>query len=75
MFENIVNTIKKKSLRERFLLVIRILFFLIFIIIGFLVLFWKKFPIVFPTNYKWVIGIMLVYSFIRLRRFFNSNNQ
>jgi hypothetical protein len=75
MLKNIVETIKKKSLTERFLLVIRILVFLFILILGIIIMFWKSCPFVIPTNYKWVLGLMLVYSLIRIVRFFNANKE
>lgn len=73
MFTKIVETIGKKSPKERFLLVIGILFFLIYLILGLAVIFWKALPINMPTNYRTAFGIVLiVYAFTRLIRFFKD---
>ncbi len=64
----------KKSLKERFLLVIGLLFFMLYFVLGMIVIFWKDFPLVLNTNYRIAFGIILiVYSFLRFLRFFNSN--
>jgi len=75
MLENKINNFKKKSPKQRFLLIIGILFFLGYLVLGTIIIFWKNFPIVMPTNYRVALGVVLiVYSFLRFSRFFNSNN-
>jgi undecaprenyl pyrophosphate phosphatase UppP len=75
MLENKINNFKKKSPKQRFLLIIGILFFLGYLVVGTIIIFWKNFPIVMPTNYRVALGVVLiVYSFLRFSRFFNSNN-
>lgn len=74
MFKNLITSYKKKSLQERFLLFIGILFFLIYLTFGIIVIFWKNFPIKISTSYRVTLGIVLIgYSFLRFLRFFNSN--
>lgn len=64
----------EKSLKERFLLVIGLLFFLLYFVLGMIVIFWKNFPILMKPNYRIAFGVILiVYSFLRFLRFFNSN--
>jgi len=76
MINKIVINFRKKSLKERFLLVIGILFFLIYLILGLIIIFWKKIPIVMPYNYRIAFGVLLiVYSFFRFMRFFKSNEE
>jgi len=76
VIDKIVNNIRKKSLKERFLLVIGILFFLIYLALGLIIIFWKKFPIHMPDNYRIAFGVLLiVYSFLRFLRLFNSNKE
>jgi len=80
MVKETFNNIQKKSLKERFLLVIGILFFLIYLILGLVVIFWdlifsRNFPIIMLPVYRMTFGVVLiVYSFLRFFRFFNSNN-
>ena len=57
------------------LLIIGILFFLGYLVLGTIIIFWKNFPIVMPTNYRVALGgVLIVYSFFRFTRFFNANN-
>lgn len=66
----------KKSLKERFLLVIGILFFLIYLVLGLIIIFWKELPIAMESNYRIAFGlILIVYSFFRFTRFFNDNKE
>lgn len=66
----------EKSLKERFLLFIGILLFLIYLTFGIALIFWKKLPLDMPFSYRLALGIiMIVYAFLRFLRFFNSNNE
>ena len=66
----------KKSLKERFLLVIGLLFFLLYFVLGLIVIFWKEFPLIMEPTYRIAFGVILiVYSFLRFMRFFNSNTE
>ncbi len=61
----------KKSLKERFLLIIGVLFFLVYLVLGLIVIFWKEFPLNLQPAYRMAFGILLiVYAFIRFLRFF-----
>lgn len=77
---NLLDNFWKKSPKERFLLVIGILFFSVYLCLGIIIIFWenifsKKFPLNMAPNYRMAFGILLiVYSFLRFLRFFNSNN-
>lgn len=76
MFKTLVVNFKKKSLSERFLLILGIFFFVIYFILGVTIIFWKEFPIVMDTKYRIALGIILiVYAMLRFIRFFNSNTQ
>ena len=71
MLQKAVDNFKKKSLKERFLLVIGILFFLVYLTLGLIVIFWKEFPIEMQSSYRIAFGVILiVYSFLRFLRFF-----
>jgi len=73
MFQQLIDNFKKKSLKERFLLVIGILFFLIYLTFGLMVIFWKKLPLNLSDNLRTVLGIIIIgYSFLRFIRFFNK---
>jgi hypothetical protein len=76
MFEKIVINFKEKSLKERFLLVIGLCFFLMYFVLGLILIFWKELPIAMEQKYRVVFGIVLiVYSFFRFIRFFNSSQE
>lgn len=69
-----MNNFEKKSPKQRFLLVIGLFFFLLYLVLGLAVIFWKKFPIHMEESYRIAFGVLLVvYSFFRFLRFFNSN--
>ena len=74
MIANLVDNMKKKSPKERFLLVIGLLFFLVYLVLGLAVIFWKEFPLPMEFKYRVALGVLLVvYAFIRFLRFYNSN--
>jgi cytochrome b subunit of formate dehydrogenase len=75
MFSKLVMNFKKKSLSQRFLFVIGILFFLLYLVLGLIIFFWKSIPINMQPNYRMAFGVLLiVYSFFRFARFFNANS-
>ena len=66
---------QKKSPKERFLLVIGILFFLVYLFLGLMVIFWEHFPLNMAMPYRVALGVILiVYAFLRFMRFFTSNS-
>jgi hypothetical protein len=74
VIDKIVNNIRKKSLKERFLLVIGILFFLVYLFMGLAVIFWKDLPFQMKPGMRIAFGgLLIVYSFYRFIRFFNAN--
>ncbi|KUJ60425.1 hypothetical protein AR687_17720 [Flavobacteriaceae bacterium CRH] len=76
MLKDMLNNIQKKSLKERFLLVLGILFFLIYLVLGLMIMFWKKLPLNMDPMYRYAFGILLiVYSGIRFLRLINSNSE
>ena len=75
MLKNSIKDFQKKSLKERFLLVLGILFFLVYLVLGLFIIFMKEFPIAMDTNYRIAFGIILiVYAFFRFTRLINDNN-
>jgi hypothetical protein len=75
MIKEFLSNYKKKSLNERFLLFIRMLFFLIYLTFGLIIIFWQKIPLNLQPKYRIAFGVLLiVYSFFRFMRFFNTNN-
>ncbi|PKB17249.1 hypothetical protein CLU82_2435 [Flavobacterium sp. 5] len=76
MLNNLFNNLKKKSLIERFLLVITILVFLAYFFLGLMVIFWKKFPFNMQMQYRIALGVVLiVYAIIRFFRVYNANKE
>ncbi|TGD57423.1 hypothetical protein E4635_12455 [Flavobacterium humi] len=68
------NDSQKKSLKERFLLVIGILFFLLYLAFGLAVIFWKGLPLAMPDGYRMAFGIIIIiYAFLRFIRFFQKS--
>lgn len=67
---------QEKSPKERFLLVIGMLFFLVYLGLGLMVIFWKKFPFNMEMRYRIAFGLLLiVYAFIRFTRLIKSENR
>ncbi|MES2812611.1 MAG: hypothetical protein V4670_09095 [Bacteroidota bacterium] len=65
---------KKKSLKERFLLVIGMLFFIIYLTMGLAVLFWDRLPLPLSQGYRAVLGLAIIgYAFLRFIRFFQKS--
>ncbi len=76
MLKDMLNNIQKKSLKERFLLVLGIMFFLIYLVLGLMIMFWKKLPLNMDPMYRYAFGVLLiVYSGIRFLRLINSNTE
>lgn len=74
MIKSFLHNFQKKSLNERFLLFIGVLFFLIYLTLGLIIIFWEKSPFKMPVMYRIAFGILLiVYSIIRFLRLFNAN--
>ena len=74
MIEKIVSNYKKKSLKERFLLFIGLMFLMIYLTLGVLLIFWAKFPINMETKYRVALGsLFIVYGFFRFWRLINTN--
>jgi len=73
MLNSIFNNLKKKSLIERFLLIITILVFVAYFFLGIMVIFWSKFPFNMSMQYRIALGVVLIgYAIIRFFRFYNS---
>lgn len=71
--KNYLHKRQQKSLKGRFLFVIGILFFLIYFVLGMIIIFWKDFPIQLSDNYRMAFGVLLiVYSFLRFVRLLQS---
>ncbi|MGO4819614.1 hypothetical protein [Flavobacterium sp. W22_SRS_FP1] len=74
MLDKIYRSIQEKSLKERFLLVIGVLFFVFYLILGLLIIFMNNFPLDMKLGYRIAFGMLLItYGFIRLIRLINDN--
>jgi len=61
---------EKKSPKERFLFVIGILFFLIYLFMGLAIIFWKDLPFIMEQQYRIAFGVLLIsYAFFRFIRY------
>ncbi len=66
MILKIIENFKKKSLKERFLLVISLLNFIAFCILGLLLLFWDKLKLNLPNNLQIIAGCLIIlFGFLR----------
>ncbi|TDE03628.1 hypothetical protein E0F91_10235 [Flavobacterium sandaracinum] len=75
MLNNILSNIKKKSLKERFLLVLGILFFVVYFVLGLFIIFMDNLPIDLTPTYRIAAGILLIaYASFRCYRIINDNN-
>ncbi|SHF94439.1 hypothetical protein SAMN05444396_1039 [Flavobacterium segetis] len=74
MLSDILDNIKKKSPKERFLLVMAILFFLLYFALGLIVIFMKNFPFEMVYGYRVAFGTLLItYAIIRCYRIIIDN--
>ncbi|NGY38551.1 hypothetical protein FQU23_013670 [Flavobacterium sp. XN-5] len=74
MLEQAMKNIQKKSLKERFLLVMAILFFVVYFVLGLFIIFMNDFPLDMAMEYRIAFGVLLiVYSIIRAVRIIKDN--
>jgi uncharacterized membrane protein (DUF485 family) len=66
---------RQKSPAKRFLLILGLVMFAVYFIIGVSIIFWDKFPLLYGVDRIWKIafGILLIaYSFFRFIRLINQ---
>lgn len=74
MIKNFVTSFLKKSPKERFLLVMGILFLGSYLVLGLIIIFFKQLPLQMDYNYRVAFGtLLIVYSIIRFFRIINDN--
>lgn len=74
MVGKIYRNIQKKSPKERFLLVMAILFFIAYFVLGLFIIFMSNLPFDMKPSYRLAFGVLLiVYAFIRFVRIVNDN--
>lgn len=65
----------QKSLLQRFLFVLGMLFFLVYLAFGLILIFWKEIPLSITYNGRLAMGILLiVYAFFRFIRLWQNRN-
>lgn len=75
MIKIIRNSFRHKSLKERFILVIGLLFLMSYILLGLLFIFIKTIPFQMEYEYRIAFGLLLIaYSVFRFVRIINDNN-
>jgi hypothetical protein len=74
MIKHILTIYKKKSLKERFLLFIGIMFLMIYLTLGAILIFWTTFPIRMETKYRIALGcLLIVYGTFRFWRLLKTD--
>lgn len=69
MFSNFINNFKQKSLLQRFLFFIGIVFLILYFVLGCMFIFWKEIPLELSYTRRLLFGVLLiVYSIIRFFR-------
>jgi len=64
---------REKSLTRRFLLILGIITFIAFLVLGLMIIFWDKFPLEMPKYQKVLFGsLIIVYDVIRVSRLFKK---
>ncbi|OYQ45076.1 hypothetical protein CHX27_06825 [Flavobacterium aurantiibacter] len=63
----------QKSLQQRFLFVIGILFFIAYLVLGLMIIFLKSIPFNISDNYRILLGsVLIIYAFFRFIRLFQQ---
>lgn len=69
MFDNVINNFKQKSLLQRFLFFLGILFLILYFTLGCMFIFWKSVPLDLSYTRRVLFGsILIVYSVFRFYR-------
>lgn len=69
MIKKFRDNLQKKSPQQRFLFVIGILFFLVYLALGLLIIFWQSLPLQMEIHYRVALGVILiVYAALRFIR-------
>lgn len=66
---------RQKSPAKRFLLILGLVMFAIYFVIGVSIIFWDKFPLLYGVDRIWKIAfgiLLIVYSFFRFVRLINQ---
>jgi len=72
MLENLIDNFKQKSLLQRFLFFIGLLFLILYFVLGCMFIFLKTIPLDLSYNRRLLFGLLLiVYSIFRFFRIIN----
>ncbi|WP_236564844.1 hypothetical protein [Flavobacterium sp. MK4S-17] len=67
---------KQKSPVQRFLFVFGMVFFLMYLVLGLMIIFWKEIPLAISPAGRYTFGgLLIIYSFIRFVRLLNKNKE
>ncbi len=68
------NKQTQKSPKQRFLFVFGLVFFLMYLVLGLIIIFWKELPLSISYRGRLAFGLLLiVYAFIRFVRLLKKN--
>lgn len=63
----------QKSPQQRFLFVLGLIFFLLYLVLGFIIIFWKELPLNISYYGRLAFGsLLIIYAFIRFVRLLKS---
>lgn len=66
MLNNNFNNTQQKSPKRRFLLILGGLLFVSIVVLGLMIIFWKKFPIPLTAYYRYAFGTLcILYGILR----------
>jgi len=69
------NTFKQKSPQQRFLFILGLVMFLMYLVLGVALIFWKDIPFDIKPTYRIMFGLLLiVYAGIRFFRLINQKD-
>lgn len=67
--ESSSERVKEKSPAKRFLLILGMMMFAVYLVLGLIIIFWDKFPLHLDKSYRVMFGLLLIiYSFFRFVR-------
>ncbi|MBB6502279.1 hypothetical protein [Pedobacter cryoconitis] len=69
------NTFKQKSPQQRFLFILGLVMFTMYLVLGAALIFWKDIPFEIQPTYRILFGLLLiVYAIIRFFRLINQKD-
>jgi hypothetical protein len=69
-----INTFRQKSPQQRFLFILGLVFFVLYLALGIYLIFWKDIPFDIKPLYRVLFGVLLiVYAIIRFMRLIKND--